>query len=190
MPLYDFQHPETGEYIELSFGMNDEKKYVDESGVEWIRVFEIPNARPPNRSFDPDKPIYDSKGREMRKVPITDKFLREQGFSNAADYIEWNNSMVDNSKTPERNLERAHQNEGSNDVKDMIRENNEMLKKNNQKADQKRKKSKDKLSVTAHTDSNWKGNDQFKSEKEAIKAYDKHASEKTYKKLTVEKKKK
>jgi hypothetical protein len=39
MPMYVFQHPDREEYAEAYFGMNDEKKYVDEEGTEWKRVY-------------------------------------------------------------------------------------------------------------------------------------------------------
>lgn len=39
MPIYVFQHPKTEETIEVFFGMNDEKKYIDNDGLEWSRVF-------------------------------------------------------------------------------------------------------------------------------------------------------
>lgn len=39
MPIYIFEHPETEEQIELFFGMNDEKSYTDQDGVQWKRVF-------------------------------------------------------------------------------------------------------------------------------------------------------
>ena len=40
MPLYPFQHPSSGETIEVFFHMNDDnKKYIDEEGTEWKRVF-------------------------------------------------------------------------------------------------------------------------------------------------------
>lgn len=44
MPLYDFEHPKTGKIQSVYFGMNDEKKFVDEKGVEWKRVWSVPNA--------------------------------------------------------------------------------------------------------------------------------------------------
>ena len=189
MPLYDFKHPEREEYIELSFGMNDEKSYIDEEGVEWGRVFEIPNARPPNRSFDPDKPIYDSKGKEMRKVPITDEFLRNQGFSNAADYIEWNNSLVDQSKTPAMNLEQTRSNEGRKDIKEMVADNKENIRKTNEKAKIKEGKFKNKkadITVSAETDSNWDSKDSsYKSTSEKVKAYDTHARTKKFKNVSA-----
>lgn len=43
MPLYIYQHPETQEYIEIIQGMNEEHKYF-EDGVEWKRIFTVPNA--------------------------------------------------------------------------------------------------------------------------------------------------
>mgnify|MGYP006878247292 FL=1 len=39
MPMYIFQNPETEEETEVFFHMNDEKKYVDEKGLEWKRIF-------------------------------------------------------------------------------------------------------------------------------------------------------
>ena len=44
MPLYSFEHPETGETVELVQGMKDPHVFVDESGVEWNRVWVSPNA--------------------------------------------------------------------------------------------------------------------------------------------------
>jgi hypothetical protein len=43
MPLYLFEHPETGEVKEILLGMNDEKKF-SQDGIEWRRVFTIPQA--------------------------------------------------------------------------------------------------------------------------------------------------
>lgn len=37
--MYIFQHPKTEEYTEVFFGMNDEKKYTDDDGTEWKRVY-------------------------------------------------------------------------------------------------------------------------------------------------------
>jgi len=44
MPIYIFKHPETEEYKEIVQTMNENHVYVDESGLEWKRVFTIPNA--------------------------------------------------------------------------------------------------------------------------------------------------
>ena len=43
MPLYVYQHPETGEEIEILQGMNDVHEYLDDEGVKWTRVFFAPN---------------------------------------------------------------------------------------------------------------------------------------------------
>ncbi len=44
MPYYLFEHPKTKKVREEFFHMNDNKKYVDESGVEWKRIYVAPNA--------------------------------------------------------------------------------------------------------------------------------------------------
>jgi len=52
MPFYIFQHPKTSEVKELFFSMNDDKKYVDDSGTEWKRVYSLPQLNTES-SFDP-----------------------------------------------------------------------------------------------------------------------------------------
>ena len=44
MPSYEYIHPETGETIEIIQKMTEEHVYIDEAGVEWKRVFSLPNA--------------------------------------------------------------------------------------------------------------------------------------------------
>jgi predicted nucleic acid-binding Zn ribbon protein len=44
MPQYTFEHPDTGETIDVFQRMNDKHKYTDEDGVEWRRVFYAPAA--------------------------------------------------------------------------------------------------------------------------------------------------
>jgi predicted nucleic acid-binding Zn ribbon protein len=39
MPIYIYEHPETGEHIEVLQSMKEEHTYKDEEGVEWRRVF-------------------------------------------------------------------------------------------------------------------------------------------------------
>jgi hypothetical protein len=43
MPIYLFQNPETDEVKEVVLGMNDPKVYQND-GVNWVRLFTIPNA--------------------------------------------------------------------------------------------------------------------------------------------------
>lgn len=52
MPMYIFENPETKEEIEVFFHMNDEKKYVDDNGLEWKRVF-ISSQLNTEASIDP-----------------------------------------------------------------------------------------------------------------------------------------
>jgi len=57
MPLYTYEHPETGEEIDIVQTMNEDHVYMDESGVKWKRVFSSPNA-----SIDSQVDPFDSKG--------------------------------------------------------------------------------------------------------------------------------
>lgn len=43
MPIYVYQNPKTNDYIEVIQGMNEDHKYIDDSGLEWKRVFIAPN---------------------------------------------------------------------------------------------------------------------------------------------------
>lgn len=52
MPMYIFQNPETNEEIEIFFHMNDQKKYVDDQGLEWKRVY-ISSQLNTESSIDP-----------------------------------------------------------------------------------------------------------------------------------------
>lgn len=45
MPQYLFCHPEDdSQVVEVFFHMNDKKFYIDENGLEWRRVFTVPQA--------------------------------------------------------------------------------------------------------------------------------------------------
>jgi len=44
MPIYTFEHPDTGETIEVIQKMNDFHIYIDYDGLEWRRVWHAPNA--------------------------------------------------------------------------------------------------------------------------------------------------
>jgi hypothetical protein len=192
MPSYDFKHPEKEEYIELFFSMNEEKAYIDEEGVEWKRVFTSPNVNATNRSYDPSKPIYDEKGNPMKVVPISDELIRSQGFDNAADYIEWNNSMVDETKTPLANTEKMHEQSRSKDVKELVKENEAYLKEQNKKAAQHAERSKSvtqTMDIVSQTDMYWDRSKYDTSTDTGLKkmqaAYDKEAFRATHRKVTV-----
>ena len=44
MPIYQFKNPETEEVIEVIQSMKDRHVHVDKDGLEWERVFCIPNS--------------------------------------------------------------------------------------------------------------------------------------------------
>lgn len=44
MPTYIYQNPDTKEYIEVFQTMVEDHVYFDSDGVEWKRVFTVPNA--------------------------------------------------------------------------------------------------------------------------------------------------
>lgn len=51
MPLYLYQNEETGEVKEIFQSMNEKHEYF-EDGVEWKRVFTVPNATITNDAFN------------------------------------------------------------------------------------------------------------------------------------------
>lgn len=53
MPIYIYKHPNQEEYREELQGMNDNHVYFDPDGLEWKRVFTIPNASIDSR-IDPN----------------------------------------------------------------------------------------------------------------------------------------
>ncbi len=44
MPYYIYSNPETGETKDVFQKMNDVHEYFDETGLQWNRVFTVPNA--------------------------------------------------------------------------------------------------------------------------------------------------
>lgn len=63
MPAYIYEHPKTGETIELIQKMKDKHIYIDEEGIEWNRVFFAPNA-----AIDSDLNADTSSADWMRKT--------------------------------------------------------------------------------------------------------------------------
>ena len=190
MPSYDFKHPDKEEYVEVFFGMNEQKQYIDTGGVEWKRVFCAPNVNATNRSYDLSKPILDEKGNPMKVVPITDELVKSQGFDNAADYIEYSNSMVDQTKTPLANLEKAHEQAKCKDIQEMVKENEarqeENLKKRNEFASKVKKSDKD---INIEVESNRPAfdgrNSSYSSLDKKLEAYDNYANDHRVAKIKV-----
>ena len=50
--MYTFQHPNSEETIDVFFGMNDKKSYIDDEGLEWNRVLYSPQLST-NSEIDP-----------------------------------------------------------------------------------------------------------------------------------------
>ena len=129
MPLYIFKHPEREEYVEQYFHMNDEKIYTDREGVEWKRHFLPVNLAATYRSFD-EKKLVDENGQPLRVAHLTDDFVRSQGFENAQDYIDANNTyMVNPEKTPEAVKQKFHDQEGDKSIQEYKKEQIEQSKK-------------------------------------------------------------
>ena len=56
MPLYTYENPKTAETIDVLQGMSDKHSYTDENGLEWQRVFQVPNASVDSR-IDANNPL-------------------------------------------------------------------------------------------------------------------------------------
>lgn len=61
MPLYTFSHPDTGEYIDVFFHMNDAKIYVDKDGTEWVREYYSPELNTSGKTNPWDKKQFVEK---------------------------------------------------------------------------------------------------------------------------------
>ena len=55
MPLYTYENPKTGETVDVLQGMSEKHSYTDENGLEWQRVFQVPNASVDSQ-IDPNNP--------------------------------------------------------------------------------------------------------------------------------------
>jgi predicted nucleic acid-binding Zn ribbon protein len=44
MPIYTYIHPETEETIDLAQSIHEKHVYIDEKGIEWKRVFTVPEV--------------------------------------------------------------------------------------------------------------------------------------------------
>ena len=100
MPLYTFMHPKTEETIDVFFHMTDDKKYIDDKGVEWTRQYHTPELNATGRT-DP----WDSK-----------QFVEKTGKTEGTV-----GDLLDRSADLSR--ERAAQNGGVDPVKEKYYEN-------------------------------------------------------------------
>ena len=56
MPIYQFAHPEHPIVIDVQQSMKEPHVFVDDEGVEWVRVWSVPNA-----AIDSNPDPFDSK---------------------------------------------------------------------------------------------------------------------------------
>ena len=59
MPTYVFQHPKTEELVELVQQMNEPHSFMDEDGIEWVRIWSNPNMAVNNSLIDADTTCED-----------------------------------------------------------------------------------------------------------------------------------
>ena len=67
MPIYLFEHPDTGETIEVVQSMSDDHTYVDDNDLEWNRVWTTPSASI-DANVDPfnEKAWMDKTGKQTK----------------------------------------------------------------------------------------------------------------------------
>jgi hypothetical protein len=71
MPIYLFEHPKTKKVIEVVLRMSEPHIYVDAAGVQWNRIFSIPQAAMDTRISATDKQEFISKTRS-KKMSVGD----------------------------------------------------------------------------------------------------------------------
>lgn len=69
--IYTFQHPDTGELVDVSQKANDEHVYFDSTGLKWNRVFSVPYTAS-NTKADPFSSKDFSGKFDNKKVKIGD----------------------------------------------------------------------------------------------------------------------
>tara|TARA_B100001093_G_scaffold520215_1_gene613695 strand:- start:2948 stop:3334 length:387 start_codon:yes stop_codon:yes gene_type:complete len=53
MPIYLYEHPKTQEVTEIIQGMNDDHTFIDKEGVEWNRIYSLPQLACEQINIDP-----------------------------------------------------------------------------------------------------------------------------------------
>lgn len=67
MPTYIYQHPSTEEIIEIVQSIDDEHKYIDKDGIEWLRIFTAPQLN------TQEKLNIDSTSKDFARVTSSHK---------------------------------------------------------------------------------------------------------------------
>ena len=64
MPLYTYEHPETGEQTDVIQKMSDKHEYTDDKGITWNRVYSVPTASIDTKIDDFSKKEFVDKTRD------------------------------------------------------------------------------------------------------------------------------
>jgi hypothetical protein len=108
MPTYTFEHPETGETVDVFFHMNDNKSYKDDSGLEWKRVF-YPTRFAFDTQIDPHDPKAfvkkTEKGGTLGDIMDLSKEMSERRGGVKNDEVKVKYDKDKNNKLNKRRLE-------------------------------------------------------------------------------------
>ena len=85
MPLYTFTNGK--EFRDVFFHMDDEKKYVDETGFEWKRVFSRPSILMNSSTLDPFSAEEFSRSTEGKNYTVGDMWDRSAELSEKRERI-------------------------------------------------------------------------------------------------------
>lgn len=83
MPLYTYENPKTGETIDVLQGMNEKHTYIDENGLEWKRVFQVPNAAVDSQ-IDANNPVAFIDATKNKKGTYGDLLDKSNELSESA----------------------------------------------------------------------------------------------------------
>ena len=82
MPVYEYIHPETEEIIEVMQKMDEDHVYIDSKGIEWKRVFSVPNASIDSSNIDPFSKKDFLKATDKRGITAGDMMDLSKELSN------------------------------------------------------------------------------------------------------------
>ena len=80
MPIYQFINPSTLESVEVVQSMRDDHVYIDKDGLEWERVWEVPNAQIDSQINPEDKNAY------LKTIPLG-RWGKPEDVGNTVSYF-------------------------------------------------------------------------------------------------------
>lgn len=81
MPLYTYIHPETEKTIDIVQSINDPHVYIDKDGIEWKRVFSVPEINTQGTLKADCSPREFSEFTKNKKGTFGDMFDRSKELS-------------------------------------------------------------------------------------------------------------